>query len=313
MNAPPFPVNPPVGTVHGNWTWNGQMWVSSATTGIAVLTTVFTASGPYMPSPGLVSLKVRCIGGGGGSGSAGPVPSLQYLLGGGGGGSGGYSEKTLPAALVLGGVQITIGAGGTAGGAGASPGQIINGTGGNGAATSFGALCVANGGSGGLGNNANQMNGQNGDAGAGGVVGVGDIAFPGGDGTPGTYSYMQAAQTGGAFGAGRGGSVFGTGVKAFIGWAGQWANGTPGHPNTGQGASGAFISEAGGGPLEGANGAAGICIVDEYVWADAETGECVNPPINVNARVAVTHVPWQGPGPCPPGWGAREQLEFEGE
>ena len=103
------------------------------TAGTRIVLTAFRASGPYQPSPGLVTAVVECWGGGGGGGS---VTWLAATIGegGGGGGSGGYSKKTLAAALVLGGVAVTV------------AGQAAPGA--NGTVTSFGAFCVANGGSG---------------------------------------------------------------------------------------------------------------------------------------------------------------------
>src|SRR5580704_13026830 len=142
MNVvPPFPVNPQFGQFWNSWVWNGSRWVCTSGSGMRVVTQVFHASAPYSPSPGLVTAVVECVGGGGGGG---PCAESTVTIGGGGGaGSGGYSRVTLAAALVLGGVNVTIGAGGFGGNP--LPDGIAN----AGQPTTFGAMCVANGGGGG--------------------------------------------------------------------------------------------------------------------------------------------------------------------
>lgn len=299
--APPFPTNPAVGERHGSWVWNGVTWVCAPTTGIQVLTTVFTASGPYMPSPGLVSVTVECIGGGGAGGGVGD-PANNIAGGGSGGGSGGYSSKTLPAALVLGGVQVTIGAGGAFGG---NAGQADNGQ-----ATTFGALCVANGGSGGF---AMFPGVTAPEPGAGAAPGVGDVALPGAAGTAGYWELFDAAQTNFSSATPLGGQIRGGNANLMTG-AGNGANGPPAAPNTGAGGAGATANQlATPTSFSGGGGGSGLVIVTEYCWATGDSGEdCMNPPVNVNARVAVTHVPWPGPGPCPPGWG-QGPYDYEGD
>lgn len=305
--APPFPTNPAVGQRYGNWVWSGVQWVCSPTTGIQVLTQVFTASGPYMPSPGLVSCVVECIGGGGGGGAANTAAATQ-LGGAGGGGAGGYMKKTLPAALVLGGVNVTVGTGGL--------GVTDPSTGGAyqsfpGTPTSFGALCVANGGFGGQANTSEVSWGDPGDGGAG-VVGdfgaTGNPGFPGsslslGSGTPAELQVM-----GGYGGAG----FFGGGAQALLCPPGDSIAGVNGG-GWGSGGSGGSVNQilntAG---VAGGQGAGGICVVTEFCWADGATDDCLNPPIKVDARVAVTQVPWPGPGPCPPGWG-QGGYDYEGD
>ena len=297
MNAPPFPPNPQQGQRSGGWTWSEGRWVCTASAGTQVLTTVFTASAPYTPSPGLISVEVECGGGGGGGGSAGPVPNVAWMLSGGGGGSGGYSKKTLAAALVLGGVNVVIGAGGTPGGQGAGAGQIINGTGGAGGATSFGALCVANGGAGGEGNNANTSPvPQNGTGGNGAQPGIGDIASYGQAGGSGFLQVAPATKGSGQAifpGAGGASRWAGTGYVGQPYWAAQFTNGASAPPNSGGGGQGSVISETGGGPLEGGAGGSGICIVTEYIWSDTgDDGGCGCEPTSGAARVAIGG--WQG-------------------
>lgn len=299
MNAPPFPLNPTTGERHGNWVWNGATWVCAPTTGIQVLVQVFGASGPYMPSPGLVSLTVEAWGGGGGGGGAIANPTFT-AMGGGGGASGSYSRKTLPAALVMGGVQITIGEGG----AGATAAGTYGQTGGT---TTFGALCTAPGGGGG----ATADSTSSGYGGAPGPAGVGDIASIGNGGQTGGYALPgeEVEVTAGMGGAApaMGGAM---NVAATL-------NGTsvvtigPNGGDPGAGGGGASSANSAASPA-GGTGGSGAVVVTEFCWASASGGDdCWNPPVNVNARVAVTHVPWPGPGPCPPGWGG--QIGYDGD
>jgi hypothetical protein len=259
-NFPPFPLNPVVGQRWLGWVWNGAQWVQTPASGMQVLCTVFNASGPYMPSPGLVSVQIECIGGGGGG--AGNSGSAGEGAAGGGGGSGGYSRKTLPATLVAGGVVITIGAGGAAGQAGASY------LGGQGGVTSFGALCTANGGLGG---------GQGTASGAGGpgaAPGVGDIVSPGAAGLSGLQGALDAVIW---IHAGAGGALWGGNqppeeVANATAYPASAFPGGAGASNTGAGGTGGAASRIAGGSAGGAGGS-GQCIVTEYCWADVAPGE----------------------------------------
>lgn len=304
LSAPPFPTNPTLGQWHGNWCWNGARWVATPMSGVRVLTTVFNAPGtfPYMPSPGLVSLTVECVGGGGGGGggeSTIPSPGAAgWLCAGGGGGSGGYSRTTVAAALVAGGVQVVVGAGGAAG----TP-TVVGGAGGT---TSFGAFCVAEGGNGGTPGNIGVGSGYGGWwAGSG----IGDIASPGNSGGHGMLNFYDPAEEA----SGQSICFGGNGAASFFGSAPPGAQQAPGGvPGIegwmGAGGSGGCGGGAGPGPQNGGAGGAGLCIITEYCWNDTDGGE-VNPPIEVNARVAVTHVPPPcPPNPCPPGW-----TEFDGD
>jgi hypothetical protein len=258
-NFPPFPLNPVVGQRWLGWVWNGSQWVQTPATGMQVLTTVFNASGPYMPSPGLVSVTVECIGAGGGGGSA-TAPAATgtgAIVGGGGGGSGGLSRKTLPASLVLGGVVVTVGAGG----AGSAPGTV----------TSFGALCVANGG--GAGGNNNVSSAAFGNSGPGATPGVGDVAFPGSAGAAGTAVVMAAfLDTNGQ--GGMGGWIYGGNMVRDTG-PGAANPGSAGAAGTGAGGQGGCCNQVAStaGTQAGGAGGSGLCIVTEYCWADVAPGE----------------------------------------
>ena len=276
--------------------WNGGRWVCSRASGVRVLTTVFKASGPYQPSPGLVTAIADCIGGGGVGGGVGPVTATQ-VMGGAGGGSGGRSTATLPAALLVGGVNVTIGVGGAAG-------ADNGGNGGAGGSTSFGAFCLANGGAGGGGMNATTTFAG---AGNGAPAGTGDVAFPGAGGLPGVYNISPDNST---YEGGLGGSIVG-GNAVSRAFPGTGATGVNSADNTGAGGAGGVVNQWVGAHGPGGAGGSGVCIVTEYCWADAaDSGEdCLDPgTVNINARVTMAHdegkpgpgKPWPpGPGPWP--------------
>lgn len=282
MNAPPFPTNPAFGQTFGNWVWNGSRWVCTANPGIRTMITVFTASAPYTPAPGLVTAVVEAIGGGGGGGAIGVVTDFTlWVVGTGGGGSGVYSRVALPAALVAGGVNVTIGAGGS-------------GANGDGSPTTFGSLCVANGGHGAgfAGGAASYMEVS---GGAGGTGGIGDVIFYGAPGSNGHVQILTSAQTIGCP-AGQGGSVFGGSGTGEVG-PGEYAAGQGAWANTGAGGGGAMVNQVIL-PAEilGGVGGSGICIVTEHCWADTDSGVCCPPPSSCGqARVAITG--------GPQGWG----------
>jgi hypothetical protein len=285
MNAPPFPANPTVGQRSGNWVWNGVRWVCAPAAGVMVMPQVFKASGPYMPSPGLVTAIVECIGGGGGGGAAfADLPGTTMIISGAGGGSGGYSRIALAAALVAGGVNVTVGAGGYGGPSGGPSGAPAQ-AGGPGGATTFGALCVANGGGGGA---PMQPNVTAGPGGAGAVPGTGDLAFPGAAGDAAFWQSVAAGTWTSGSGS-RGGWTLAGGAAATIADIGNYAYGAPGAPNTGAGGGGALINQypTADAEITGGNGGSGICWITEYCWADSSDGgadDCCG-----GARVAIEH------------------------
>jgi len=100
-----------------------------------------TASGTYIPTPGMKKVRIRIVGGGGGSGGASATTTSQTSASG-GGASGSYAEALLTAADIGASQPVVIGKGGIAG-----TGSGTNGTGGGtGGATSVGALLSAPGG-----------------------------------------------------------------------------------------------------------------------------------------------------------------------
>lgn len=282
MNALAFPPNPAFGQFYQNWVWNGSRWVCTSTPGTRIITTLFTTSAPYMPSPGLISVQVECLGGGGAGGWA-SVAGV-YVMGGGGGGSGGYSRMTLAAALVLGGVNVTVGIGGL------GPSPYTEAT-----ATSFGALCVANPGQSGA-----PMNGQpdelalgeNGAGGPGGSPGVGDLALAGSAGGQGDFIVFDAADYV-QINSARGGEIFG-GASVIAVAPGFGARGPNAAVGSGAGGGGGVVNQAtgSGNNMAGGNGGGGWCLVTEYCWADAIDSGCGCGPTSGQARVQAPG--WQG-------------------
>lgn len=271
---PPFPANPKPGDRFGSWIWNGSQWVVSTATGTTINTQVFKATGNYQPSPGLTSIVVECVGGGGGGGgsSSNFVNSAGggWSSGGGGGGSGGYSRVTLPAALVMGGAAVTVGAGGAGAAAGApnAPAQ----PGGNGGDTSFAGYCIAHGGGGGgEGDVGITGGGLGGGGGAGGAKGVGDITTTGASGVHGTDLYQAPGSPAGVA------NVWGgNGGASFFGGSGAGNVSFPGGPQQGLQTSGMDGGGGGGAstgvqssPGGGSNGGIGICVVTEYITLPA--------------------------------------------
>jgi hypothetical protein len=289
MNAPvpPFPLNPFVGQFWQGWMWNGCMWVQAAASGVRVNLQVFTISGPYLPSQGLVTAVVEGVGGGGGGGGAVGTynGSEGFLVTGGGGSSGGYSRSTFAAAQLAGGVVVTIGAPG-AGAAAPVPNASNNlPLGGNGGVTSFGALLIANGGFGG--GSANPAGGSPGGVAA---LGVGQVTVTGNPGHAG-MGFLQAPGTGANITGGTGGASYfgGAGLGAWIA-----TNSAPGGPGNsggggGGGGSGTLASEPGGA------GGGGLLLVTEYCWADTANDPCM-PCGDPVARVARTDARWSPPG-----------------
>lgn len=298
MNAPPFPINPSVGEWAGAWVWNGVQWVASPTTGLRQNVVTFAASGPYMPSAGLVSCNVECVGGGGGGGGVTlGANGASYIGSGGGGGAGGYSRKTLPGALVRGGVMVTVGAGGVFSEPGTSQAS------GNGTATTFGAFCSANGGSGGNDWTAGTQN--VGQPGTGGAAGIGDLAFAGATGYAGTSNIFTAppVQMGGMGGNG-GQGFFGGAPGGGDAWIGGAVNGHDGSLGTGSGGAGGVVNQVANGTANGGQGGDGICVVTETLWGDRDQPDIgFRPPLDVNLNVT-QRPPWPPgpPPPWPPGW-----------
>jgi hypothetical protein len=207
---------------------------------------VFTASGTYTPPANLLCAIVECRGGGGGGGGAASTTTTGG--GGGGGGGGGYSRAVLSAAQIGASQTVTIGNGGAPQAAGS--------------ATSFGTLCVANGGAAGQAFDGNTLAGLPG-GGASTTGAVGTVVHPGSSGWPGTMAGTLAGPLN-VFYGGRGGQADG-GPLAPGTTVGGSLPGIAADPNTGAGGSGAVAIGVAGAVQLGGNGGSGICIVTEYI------------------------------------------------
>jgi hypothetical protein len=204
---------------------------------------VFTSSGTYTPSTGMLFCLARVVGGGGqGGGAAGNTGAIAV---GGGGGAGSYSESILTAATIGASKTVTIGAGGAGGGAS---------VGGAGGGSSLGALVTTNGGNGGnTGLASNQLSVAAG--GIGGVAGTGNVAATGNEAGSG-FSFTTLAGYGGNGAA----SALGGGTRGSIGNVGT------NHGRAGQtyGGGGSGAVSVGLVNSTGGVGAAGVVIIIEY-------------------------------------------------
>ncbi len=210
----------------------GGAWVAAG--GVAIKRQIFTASGSYTPSAGLLYAEVEVLGAGGGAGG-----SPAAFPRGGGGGAGAYSMSVLGAAAIGAAQTVTIGAGGAGGAAGANPGSA-------GGASSFGTLVTANGGSGG--DSSTTLGSYLCAGGQGGAAATGDIAI--------------AGNNGGFSGDYNGVVDVGIGANSKYGAGGATASATAAGANgAGYGAGGCGSIGA---SLAGGNGSGGLVIVTEY-------------------------------------------------
>lgn len=218
---------------------------------------VFTASGTYTPSAGMLYAVLECVAGGGGGG--GSTASGGVYDGGGGGGGGGYARLFASAATIGASKAVTIGAGGTAGAA-------AGGAGGAGGDSSVGTLCVAKGAGGGTGGTAS-TGGTGGSGGGSGLGGTGDIQVPGKSGESGMYiNTPPVGFAGWGSGGGNAALGFGMGGRPAYSQNGGAAGSTPaGVAGTqyGAGGSGSICTNYASGNVGGA-GAAGVVIITEF-------------------------------------------------
>jgi hypothetical protein len=199
-------------------TSNGSAWVSSAPAGGGFSNMVVLTSTNASYSIPATKIQVTVIGGGGGSGSASGGDNQGAS---GGGGGGGTAIKILSGLTIGNTLNITVGAGGTAGAVGGNPG-VAGGTssvasGSQSISTvsaTGGALSIAagdnsgsNGGNGGTGSGGDiNMRGSPGGAGiANGLSGFGGSSFFGGGG-PNRIA-NSAGVAGGQYGGGGGGAA----------------------------------------------------------------------------------------------------------
>lgn len=190
---------------------------------------VFTSSGTYTPSTGILYAKVTVIGAGGGAVNGATVSGGA---GGGGGGGGGTAISILSATTIGSTQTVTVGTGvfETTGNT-SSFGALLSATGGAPGAAGIGVNGPGAGGIGGIGSSGNMINFSGGD-GVNGVIGVSGTAD--GPGGSGGSSFMGGGGYGGFNGgAGSDGHLYGGG-----------AGGGAGASNTGQtGGNGVVIVE----------------------------------------------------------------------
>jgi hypothetical protein len=187
--------------------------------GRSLKATQFTASGTYVPDPGMKLAEIWAMGGGGAGGTGCIQASGTACSGGGGGGGAGVFYARLSAAQIGASVSVAIAAASTTGAAptGSTPTAGTNGAGGN--TTTFGSLMTARGGGGGAGG---QLNGNSG----------------GGGGTNGTNAGGNATGASG----GSGGSQGGNGGSGVAGTASTNPYGGSGGAGTANGAAGNFAA-----------------------------------------------------------------------
>lgn len=233
--------------------WSGSAWSIPALGLRDVLELTSSTTFTKATYPWLRAIRVKCIGGGGGGGGAATTGAGQVAIGANGAG-GGYSESFITNISGLASsVTVTVGTGGTAGTAG-------NNAGGNGNASSFGSLVIANGGGGGGGSAAATPSATqaftSGSA-TSATAGTGDIAVPGPEAlAPGAFTAFGFAFSEAIPGTALGGSA---GVLTTA--TGQ--AGTAGALFGGGGRGGINAASQGSARAGGA-GAAGIVIIELY-------------------------------------------------
>lgn len=219
----------------------------------SVVRQVFTSTGTYTPTSGMIYCDIEVVGGGGGGGGA-AATSSQCAAGGGGGG-GGYSRKSVSAATIGASQSVTVGNGGTAGTAG-------NNAGGTGGTVSVGAIVSATGGAGGAGGAAQTITPTNAAGGAGGVGSSGDFNCNGGAGGAGLILYI-ASVAAFVYGSQGGNSIYGGGGLAVTPANTAGSAGNAGTVYGGGGSGGATNNSNA--AVAGGVGGKGIVIVTEYV------------------------------------------------
>lgn len=228
-----------------------QRWTpnDNANVGRLIHVSLYSATGPYAPTPGTTFVIAEMVGGGGGGAGSPPTGAGQVSLGGGGGG-GSYAKGRFPVNLIGGGLTITVGSPGLGGG--------ISTAGGNGTASSFGALMTAPGGTGGPTGVAGAITGTSG--GAGGVIGIGGNILQTPGETPPTV--IARFSDGAVTGVKGGSSHFGFGPPSPF--TSTNAGGVaPAATSWGAGGSGPATYASQGGTT-GGDGRQGYVIVHEY-------------------------------------------------
>lgn len=247
---------------------------------------VFTESGTYTPTTGMLFCEVQLVGGGGGAG--GSDVTTTGVICGSGGGAGGYCNGIFSSLTVLPSQAIAIGGG--------APGLTGSGTATGGGTTTFGALMSGAGGGGGASlPEADQDNISAG--GFGGTASGGDYQITGQRGSGG---YGLTANSPGSapvvsF------SIGGSGGSSILGLGGCSVNAmTPGQTSIsgqngtgfGSGGSSACASNNSIAVQGGGNGANGVVIITEYIASTIPTTQhwivvTVNSNLDINTGYIV--------------------------
>jgi hypothetical protein len=193
-------------------------WYVLPAAGRLLAAQIFTSSGTYTPTPGTNANEIEVQGAGGASGGS-PATSSSENSCGGGGGSGAWAWLRQTSGISS--QTVTVGAAGA---------ETVGGNGGNGGATSFGAVLGANGGAGGATAGPSSVTGNfYATPGAGGAIGAtGQMKAAG---LPGGGVLVAASQGvvlppvpgrfSGGYGAGGMGTANGVSQAAIAGLPGQ--------------------------------------------------------------------------------------------
>lgn len=207
-------------------------------------TQVFTSSGTYTPTPGMLYCVVELVGGGGGGGGIAGVAAQTATAS--GGGAGGYSRRAISAATIGVSQSATVGNLGAGGAAGNNPGAT-------GGTSQLGALVSATGGAGGIGGASSAVSVASGAAGPGGTGSLGDLNTFGSSGFRGYKVLTTSANSGDG-----GSSFFGGGGRSLTGPA-------AGNPGTNYGSGGAGAAGLGATSFAGGAGSPGVIVITEYM------------------------------------------------
>jgi hypothetical protein len=214
---------------------------------------VFTTTGTYTPTTGMLYCDIEVIGGGGGGASSQSAGANSLSVGASAGG-GGYARGIFSAATIGASKSVTIGSGGAGSPSGSSPGAT-------GGTTSVGTLISATGGASG-GSTSGSSNSLGAPGGTGGIGTGGDFQT---HGSPGGYgSAVWVTTTNYFMYTGNGGSTFFGG--GALGVTDKSSGATVGNNATsyGGGGGGSTCAQITG-SAAGGNGFAGIVIVTEYI------------------------------------------------
>ena len=205
---------------------------------------VFTSSGTYTPTPGMLYCVVELVGGGGGGGGIAGVAAQTATAS--GGGAGGYSRRSISAATIGVSQSATVGNLGAGGAAGNNPGAT-------GGTSQLGALVSATGGAGGVGGASSAVSVSSGAAGPGGTGSLGDLNTFGISGFRG-YKVLTTS------------SNSGDGGSSFLGGGGRSVTGpAAGNPGTNYGSGGAGAAGLGATSFAGGAGSPGVIVITEYL------------------------------------------------